>query len=164
MFPQTSTEELCNVQNRDDKLQHLIQYLKDGTLLKDALTAEKIMQQEGQYFLSDNDILYKQSHAGKRIVIQLAVQKTLQMELLHWCHDHLTSGHLGLNKTYERLRSTYFSNNIFADLQRWIKSCISCAQRKGMFTTQNHLFYPLLFLVHGKLSQQTVWALFQSRI
>ena len=34
------------------------------------------MRQEGQYFLSDNDILYKQSYAGKRTVIQLVVPKT----------------------------------------------------------------------------------------
>ena len=40
------------------------------------------------------------------------------------------SGHLDLNKTYERLRSTYFWNNMIADLQRCIKSCVSCAQKK----------------------------------
>ena len=54
----------------------------------------------------------------------------LYPELLHWCHDHFTSGHLKLNKTYERLRSTYFWNNMFADLQRWIKSCAFCPQKK----------------------------------
>ena len=42
------------------------------------------MRQEEQYFLSDNDILYRQSHAGKGTIIQLVVPKTLQTELLHW--------------------------------------------------------------------------------
>ena len=65
MFPQISTEELCKTQSRDDKPQPLIQYLKDGTLPNDAQTAEKLIRQEGQYFLSGNDILYKQSFAGK---------------------------------------------------------------------------------------------------
>ena len=60
MLPQTSTEELHNAQNRDDKLQPLIQYLKHVTLTKDAPTAEKILRQEGQYFLSDDDILQRQ--------------------------------------------------------------------------------------------------------
>ena len=81
MSQQTSTEELRNAQNRNDKLQPLVQYSKDGTLPKDAPTAEKIMRQD-QYLLSDNDILYKQSHAGKRTVIQLIVPKTLQTELI----------------------------------------------------------------------------------
>ena len=130
MFPQTSREELHKAQNRDDKLQPLIQYLKDGTLPKDALTAEKLMRQESQYFLSDNDILYKQSHEGKRTIIQLVVPKTLQTELLHWCHHHFMSDHLGLNKMYERLQFIYFWNNMFADLQPWIKSCASCVRKK----------------------------------
>ena len=94
MLPPTSAEELRNAQNRDDKLQLLIRYLQDGTLPKDTPSAEKILQQEGHYFLSDNIILYRQSHTGKRAVIQLVMPKTLQMELLHWCHD-FTSGDLG---------------------------------------------------------------------
>ena len=49
MLPQTSTVELRNAQNSDNKLHPLICYLKDGTLPKDAPT--------GQYFLSDNEIL-----------------------------------------------------------------------------------------------------------
>ena len=130
ILPQTSTEELRNAQIRDDKLQPLIPYLQDGTLPKDAPTAEKILRQEGQYFLSDNNILYRQSHTGKRAVIHLVVPKTLQTELLNWCHDHFTSGHLGLTKTYKLLRSTYFWNNMFADLQWGIKSCVTCSQKK----------------------------------
>ena len=53
LVPKTSTEKMQNAQNRDDKLQPLVQYLKDGTLPKDALTDEKLMRQESQHFLSD---------------------------------------------------------------------------------------------------------------
>ena len=69
-------------------------------------------------------------NAGKETINQLVVPKALQMELFECCYDHFTSGHLDLNKTYECLRSTYFWNNMFADLQRWVKSCVSCAQKK----------------------------------
>ena len=48
MLPQTSAEEFHNAQNRDAKFQPLIQYLKNGTLPKDAPTAGKIIRQEGQ--------------------------------------------------------------------------------------------------------------------
>ena len=64
------------------------------TLAKDAPTAEKILRQEGQYFLSDDDILYRQSLTGKRNVTQLVVLKTPQTELLHWCHGNFTSATL----------------------------------------------------------------------
>ena len=51
------------------------------------------------------------------------------MELLNSWHDHFSSGHLGLNKTYECLRSTYFWNK-FVDLQHWNKHYVSYAQKK----------------------------------
>ena len=128
-YHDASTPSL-KAQSHDGKLQPLIQYLKDETLPNDAQTAEKLMHQEGQYFLSDHDILYKQSYTAKKTVIQLWVPKTLQTELLHCCHNYFMSGHLGLNKTYESLKSIYFWNNKFPDLQQWIKSCVFCAQKK----------------------------------
>ena len=152
MSPQTSTEELRKAQGRDDKLQPLIQYLKNGTLPSDAQTAEKLIQQEGQYFLSDDDILCKQSYAEKKTVIQWVVPKTLEMELLHLCQDHFMSSFLDLNKTYECLRSTYFWNNMFADLQRWIKSCVSCAQKKRVI---HHSKPPLLPIVVSNCQTST---------
>ena len=63
----------------------------------------------------NEDILFRQLNVGRKTVIQLVVQKALQMELLQWCYDCFTSGHLALNKTYKRLRSTYFWNNMFAN-------------------------------------------------
>ena len=40
--------------------------------------------------------------------MQLVVQKTLQVEPLQRCYDYFTCGNLAFNKTYKRLRSTYF--------------------------------------------------------
>ena len=45
-------------------------------------------------------------------------------------YDFTIQYHLGLNKTYERLRPTYFWNNIFANLQRGVKSCFLCPEEK----------------------------------
>ena len=118
MLPKTSADAVRSAQNLDDKLQPVIQYVKDGTLPNNAAAADKILKQEGQYFLSEDDILYGQSSVSKIAVIQQVVPKALQMELLQWCHDHFASGCLGLPKTYERLRLIYFWNNMFVDLQR----------------------------------------------
>ena len=104
-FP-TNQLELCNAQNCDDKLQPLIQYLKDGTLPKSALTAEKLCDKKAS-ISSVTMTFYTANHLeGKEPLFDLVVSKTLQTQLLDRCHDHFTSGHLGLNKTYERLRST----------------------------------------------------------
>ena len=78
------------------------QYLKDETSPKDAPTANKNQKQEGKYFLSESNISCMQTNTGKKTVIQLVVPKALQMELLQWCQDHFTSGHLGLNKACKK--------------------------------------------------------------
>ena len=140
ILPQTPTEELCNVKTVMTNSNLLFDTY---TLPKHTATAEKILRQGGQYFLSDNNVLYRQSPTGERAAIHLVVPKTLQTELLHWCHDHFTSGHLGLNKTYERLRSIYFWNNMFADLHRWIESCVSCAQKKRDVHHSKPLLLPI---------------------
>ena len=163
ILPQTSTEELCNAQNRDDKLQSLIRYLQVGTLPKDTATAEKILRQEGQYFLSDNNVLYRQSPTGERAAIHLVVPKTLQTELLHWCHDHFTSGHLGLTKHTNASDPHTFGTICLQTSIDGSNLAFLVPKRKGMFTIPNHFCCPLLFLVHEKLLPQTVWALFLPR-
>ena len=131
---QTLTEEWCNAQNRDDKLQPLNRYLQDGTLPMDALTAEKILRQEDQYFFSDHDILYRQSLAGKRAVTELVVPKTLQTELLHWCHNHFTSGHLCLERMIARDPHTVGTICLHT-YNNGSNPVFPVPRKKGMFTT-----------------------------
>ena len=66
MPPQTSIEELRNAQNHDNKVQPLTRYLKDGTLSKDAPTAEKICDKKNSIssatmtFYTDNHMQGKE--------------------------------------------------------------------------------------------------------
>ena len=83
MPPQTSIEELRDAQNHDNKVQPHTQYLKDGTLSKDAPTAEKILCDK-KNSISSVTMTFYTIHAGKRTIIQLVVPKTLQTVLLHW--------------------------------------------------------------------------------
>src|ERR1700720_3861665 len=46
-------------------------------------------------------------------------------------HDSKTGGHLGLNKTYLKLRERYWWLNMYKDLKEWIKSCPDCGGRKN---------------------------------
>ena len=76
-----------------------------------------------------------------------------------------THGPVCLQKRFECLRSTSFLNNMFADLQCWIKSKVSCTQNKrDVFSFPNNLFWLSPSLDHGKLLPLTVWALFQLRV
>ena len=45
-------------------------------------------------------------------------------------HDKVTAGHLGLSKTYEKLRQKYYWKNMYADYAHWVKTCADCSTRK----------------------------------
>lgn len=45
-------------------------------------------------------------------------------------HDDPLAGHLGVNKTYEKLRERYYWPKMFADVQFWCLSCTHCQMKK----------------------------------
>ena len=62
---------------------------------------------------------------------QLFVPAALKHEVLLAGHDDATAGHLGIFKTYEKLRARYYWRGMFQDIQHWCRSCVHCAMKKG---------------------------------
>ena len=56
---------------------------------------------------------------------------SLRREVLINLHDLLTGGHLGVNKTYAKLRDRYFWPKMYMDVQHWCSSCEYCAMKKS---------------------------------
>ena len=46
------------------------------------------------------------------------------------CHEELTSGHLGFEKTYLKIRTRYFWSGMYSEIEQWCKSCVDCATKK----------------------------------
>ena len=62
---------------------------------------------------------------------QLVVPTPLRHEILIGGHDDPLAGHLGVNKTYEKLRERYYWPKMFADVQFWCLSCTHCQMKKS---------------------------------
>jgi len=56
--------------------------------------------------------------------------KELRSEALREAHDAPQAGHLGIEKTYQRLTVSYFWPNIFREVTRYIRSCDKCQRTK----------------------------------
>lgn len=56
------------------------------------------------------------------------MQKLLRLELLEHCHDD-TAGHLGLQKTWDRVKIRFFWPGIFAFVRKYVPSCVYCQTR-----------------------------------
>jgi len=80
-----------------------------------------------QYQLSDG-ILMKLSPGGDtRLVVPLASREKVLVET----HDHSLAGHLGQQKTYEKLARTFYWPAMYEDMVHHIRSCLSCQRFKS---------------------------------
>ena len=61
-----------------------------------------------------------------KIVLPISLQRTA----LELCHDNHTACHLGVQKTLEILKSRYFWPGMNSDTEHWVKSCLTCQERK----------------------------------
>ena len=79
----------------------------------------------------------------------LVVPAPLQGEVLKLCHDVKTSGHLGRDKTLERLKRAFFWYHMSRDSQVYIMSCEVCNRNKKPSRKQKarlgcyHAGYPM---------------------
>lgn len=55
-------------------------------------------------------IEFSKFHNGT-IIKRIAVPDALKNEILVWCHDRFTSGHLGISKTLERIKQRFYWKN-----------------------------------------------------
>ena len=87
------------------------------------------------YYLDPNGLLcHLWVPKGRRvpgIKSQLVVPTPLRHEILIGGHDDPLAGHLGVNKTYEKLRERYYWPKMFADVQFWCLSCTHCQMKKS---------------------------------
>ena len=61
---------------------------------------------------------------------QIVVPRSLRQEILEELHAGSTGGHLGEEKTLERLKQRFYWPGHFHDVQDWCKTCGVCATRK----------------------------------
>ena len=60
--------------------------------------------------------------------LQLVIPDVLQNTVLHALHDD--SGHLGIDKTYDKIRTRYYWANMYHDVVHHIDKCDACRSKK----------------------------------
>lgn len=134
-LPLTRTlEQVKQLQKRDPDLGDLITYLETDKLPAQNNRARPLMLIQDQFYLDDNGLLFHiwmpSQPVRHAICYQLVIPQALRFEVLLWGHDDVTAGHLGVNKTYAKLRQRYYWRGMFRDIEHWCRSCTDCAMRK----------------------------------
>ena len=87
-------------------------YLQTKELPQDDITARHIVLESDQFVMQDGILFHlftgtktRSSNLTRR---QCAVPGSLRDLVLHMCHDDVTAGHLGFNKTYQKIRDRFW--------------------------------------------------------
>ena len=82
------------------------------------------------YFIINNKLFRQHFIAGK-VTNLICVPQKLIKRVLHECHDHDLSGHFGRDKTYEKVRQTFYWQTLRQDVDDYVKTCKACQFSKG---------------------------------
>ncbi|CAH2207843.1 jg25813 [Pararge aegeria aegeria] len=106
---------------------------------KDEWYTSKIAKiQSGQNSSHDwqirDGILYKKillkQYPDKTNEWKVVIPKSLQADVLKYCHDDIKSGHLGVRKTLYRIKQYYFWPDMLRAVKQYIGKCETCAKVK----------------------------------
>ena len=121
---------IVNTNNFDEILPNdIIREQNEDEYTKALMT--KVRNGEHSKYLIKNDILYKERKSfNKEARICLVVPLKLRQTVFRMCHDDMGGGHLGMKKTWPKIRDRFYWDTMYKDTVNWLKACIPCAKRK----------------------------------
>jgi hypothetical protein len=83
-------------------------------------------RKEGKFSVGGDELLYYQGTHGPRLYIPASLRESLMFE----AHDAPTAGHLGMDKTLEKLVRRFYWPAMEQSVRTYVKSCSSCQRNK----------------------------------
>lgn len=116
---------ICAISVEECQNDHFIKSILDGLKTRD--TCQLSMNQN---FTVKDGLLYKKNPSAVGSPWLLVVPDSQVRKILADLHDHPTSGHLGITKTYGRIKNKFFWPNMYKNTRSFVKTCRSCQSRK----------------------------------
>jgi hypothetical protein len=80
-----------------------------------------------------NDVLERnwESANGRSQVAQIVIPRSRVKDILTELHGGPSVGHLGVNKTLNKVRQRFYWLQARTDIEKWYKQCDTCASSRG---------------------------------
>jgi len=144
---ETDTPELVNIDsptiylnNESDRDELINEQKTDATLDPCWRLAA---QNKGGMFI-ENSILYHRDEVCGHVVQQLCVPHGRRLQVMRLAHDAVVSGHLGDQKTRERIRLNFYWPNMKRDITSYTASCHPCQLRARAKRTDHVPITPIV--------------------
>ena len=127
---QYDPERIKQHQRSDPELVELIMFLQDNTPYSTQVHRDLSAEQAENFYLSENGLLYKYADNPRPYNPQelLVIPQSLRKEIIAQNHDHPLSAHLGLTRTWHKIKIRYFWPGAFPQVKDWIATCMMCVQ------------------------------------
>jgi transposase InsO family protein len=136
-----SLAEIATQQSLDEEIQNIRAYLANNEV---PVGLEPLEPEELARFVvvatkfvldSDTNIVYhlwEPTNGRRRLDArkQIYVPRVFRNAILKLCHDNFLSGHFGTKRTFDRVRDRFFWPTMYADTEKWCRSCVDCNSKK----------------------------------
>lgn len=130
---QIQIELLIAKQKEDIELSVIRTYLTDGIIPEDPKLARKLKSPKQPYIM-DRDILKKKNiiQRGGRMIEKyvICVPQKLISSVLHQAHKDPLAGHVGIEKTYQKIREQFYWKKMKNHIYKYIMGCLECQVRR----------------------------------
>uniref|UniRef100_A0A8C5PR58 Gypsy retrotransposon integrase-like protein 1 n=1 Tax=Leptobrachium leishanense TaxID=445787 RepID=A0A8C5PR58_9ANUR len=111
---------------RDQANDPLLQVARSRVVEVNGVTVQGSTKGTYPYFLLKNDLLYRVTSDEGQEIEQLVVPSSYTRKVLNFSHSHLLGGHLGVDKTQERVLRRFFWPGVYEEIKRYCASCPEC--------------------------------------
>ena len=130
-------------QRKDPVLREYIEYLESKQACKEGMGRQVPVKKDLSdltdrgYWLHEGVLLHTWAKTGgphrmqPRLVDQVVIPMHLRGLIMAECHDCMTAGHLGFDKTYEKVRERCYWRDMYVHIQHYVASCLKCQQHKA---------------------------------
>lgn len=123
----TVVENVAELQRRDTDLNMIISILENPISCATPIAVRRRLKN----FILIDSILYKKNASPEGHEYLLVVPKSLIHEILDQNHKDPLSAHLGITKTWIKIKNRFYWEGQQKDIEKYIKSCHECQSRKG---------------------------------
>lgn len=83
-----------------------------------------------RHFVLQDGVLYRRNFHPDGPELLLVIPRQLRRPVLFELHDAPTAGHLGVSRTYDRIRRRFYWPGLLRSVRRYVSACDSCQRRK----------------------------------
>lgn len=134
----TENVDMWSLQREDKFIKNMIDILEGKCEKPDRST-----RRTARCFEMKDGILYRKKWSNNEMKLTLVLPRSLRKDVLFALHDDVTSGHLGLTKTWEKIKARFYWPKMFSHVVNYVKSCHSCNAQKHPTTKPSGLLQPI---------------------